>query len=184
VNPETGEKRSRRNEGWGRKCSYCKESGHNRRKCEQLASDITRYAVMTAETRAAARSMMIEQGMGIGSMIENRSYGEKAMYLVEAVYFDHVHPKDKCVKARLRPLNPALRPTTIQIAAEQTTYSAYAVLSPVTADQINQCLPGDWEEQSLDVKDSELNNNPFEKGEQRDYYYWQGIDQADQEAGE
>ena len=179
VNPETGAKRTRRNESWGRKCSCCKESGHNRRKCTTLASDITTYAVLTAETRAAARSMMIEQGIGIGAMVERTSYGDKSMYLVESIECRFVHPKDKCVKARLRPLNPAQRPTSMQIdEQDESTYNGYSVVAPVTVDQINQSLPGDWEEQSLDLKASELSHSPFKKGESRDYYYWRDIDAA------
>jgi hypothetical protein len=185
-NPETGAKRSRRNESWGRKCSYCKESGHNRRKCEQLSTDITRYAALTSTVRAEQRALMIEQGIGIGAMVQTNSYGESQMYLVENIKVGKVHPKSPRVTAILRPINPALRVTTTHILPEnkQSSYSGYKVLSPVSAEQINQCLPGDWEEQPLDVKDAELTQNPFGKGESRDYYFWREQDDIERKKGE
>ena len=68
VNPETGEEVKRRNESRGRECSYCGERGHNRRTCQQLKSDLARYAVMTRETREEVRAWALQDGIGIGAM--------------------------------------------------------------------------------------------------------------------
>jgi len=184
TNPETGEKRSRRNEGWGRKCSYCKESGHNRRKCEQLASDITRYAVLTQEVRAEQRALMLEQGIGIGAMVQTNNYGDGYLCLVENIKLGVCHPKSKRVAMTLRPINPAMRVTTQEIKpeVEHSGYAGYTVLSPVTAEQIERCVPDGWEAQPLDMKNGELDNNPFGKGDPRDHYFWRDHDQR--EAGE
>ena len=183
ANPETGEKTSRRYEGRGRTCSYCKESGHNRRKCDQLGADITRYAALTATCRAEQRALMLEQGIGVGAMVQTRSYGDGGMYLVEAVVVNHVHPKNKQVHMRLRPLKTSLRPVSVAIRPdpEQSSYSGYKVVAPINSEQVAKCLPAGWETQPLDIKDEQLQNNPFEKGQARDYWYWKEIDVAEGE---
>ncbi len=185
-NPETGESTKRRYEGYGRKCSYCKEYGHNRRKCEQLSADITRYAALTATCRAEQRVLMLQQGIGVGAMVQTRSYGDGGMYLVEAVTAGHVHPKNKQVHMRLRPLKTSLRPVSVAIIAdpEQSSYSGYKVVAPINSEQVAKCLPAGWETQPLDIKDEQLQNNPFAKGEQRDRFYWREIDAADAAEGE
>ena len=181
--PTTGSKQRRRTE-YGRKCSYCRDHGHNRRKCETLATDLTRYALLTQAVRAEQRALMLEQGIGIGAMVQTNSYGDGNLCLVEKINLGVCHPKDKRVRMILRPINPAQRVSGMEIKpeSEQSSYSGYKVLSPVTAEQIASCVPDGWEAQSLDVKDGELGNNPFGKGEQRDHYFWQNQDRL--EAGE
>ena len=185
TDPTTGAKRSRRTE-YGRKCSYCRDYGHNRRKCGTLASDLTRYAALTETVRAEQRALMLEQGIGVGAMVKTNHYGEAAMYLVEKINLGICHPKAQRVAMVLRPINPAHRVTrcAIKPEAEQSSYNGYTVLSPVTAEQITSCVPDGWETQPLDVKDEELENNPFAKGEARDHYFWTRQDERDEEAGE
>ena len=175
-NPETGESIKRRYEGYGRKCSYCKEHGHNRRKCEQLSADVTRYAALTAKTRAAQRALMIEQGVGVGAMVR----WSGGVYLVETVKVGKCHPKDRHVQVKLRPMNPSQRVGWMSVIEDpdQSRYSGYTVLSPVNADQINKSLPDDWETQPLDIKDESLAHSPFEKGQARDRYYWNRVDES------
>jgi len=175
VNPETGAKQRRRTE-YGRTCSYCKEGGHNRRKCGTLATDRVRYALLTQKIRAEQRALMLEQGCGIGAMLQTEQYGDVSMWLVSAINVTNVHPKNTRVSMTLRPLNPAERVTgkTIAPASEQNRFGQYKVLSPVTADQITTQLPDDWETSPVDV--DTLNNAPFDKGEGRDSYFWREVD--------
>ena len=175
VNPETGAKQRRRTE-YGRTCSYCKESGHNRRKCGTLATDRVRYAALTQKVRAEQRALMVEQGCGVGAMVQTEQYGDVAMWLGSAINITNVHPKNIRVGMTLRPINPALRVAgkTICPESDQSTYNSYKVLSPVTASQITTQLPDDWETSPVDV--DALDNAPFAKGECRDHYFWRDID--------
>ena len=188
TNPETGEKVKRRDESYGRQCSYCRESGHNRRKCETLATDRIRYALLTQKVRADQRTLMLAQGCGVGSMIQTQEYGETSMWLVSAINITNVHPKQTRVGMTLRPLNPANRVTgkTICPETEQNAWNGYKVLSPVTASQIATQLPTDWETSPVDV--DTLDNAPFAKGESRDHYFWRQMDDMErkeaEEAGE
>ena len=88
VNPETGEKTGRRDESRGRVCSYCNERGHNRRTCQQLKSDLARYAVMTREARQEIRDWALQDGIGIGAMVKYKEYGysdASTLMMVEAM---------------------------------------------------------------------------------------------------
>ena len=183
VNPETGAKQRRRTE-YGRTCSYCKESGHNRRKCGTLATDRVRYAALTQKVRAEQRALMVEQGCGVGAMVQTEQYGDVAMWLVSAINITNGHPKNIRVGMTLRPINPALRVAgkTICPESDQSTYNSYKVLSPVTASQITTQLPDDWETSPVDV--DALDNAPFAKGECRDHYFWRDIDAKEAEARE
>ena len=51
TNPETGATRKRRNESYGRKCSYCREGGHSRRTCPTLKEDQRNYRRMSSVVR-------------------------------------------------------------------------------------------------------------------------------------
>lgn len=184
TNPETGAKVTRRTE-YGRNCSYCRESGHNRRKCETLATDRVRYAMLTQKVRADQRALMLAQGCGVGAMIQTEEYGETSMWLVSAINITNVHPKNTRVGMTLRPMNPSDRVTgkVISPDSEHNRWNGYKVLSPVTASQIASQLPTDWETSTVDV--DTLDNAPFAKGERRDTYFWNQIDsQEADEAGE
>jgi hypothetical protein len=190
VNPETGEKASRRSEYRGRICSYCKEGGHNRRTCGTLQSDMTRYATMTRDVRSNVRQWAMEEGVGIGAMIMYKDYyaSDASLMMVEAINLQKCHARLPFYEATLRPMNPTVRKQTVTIkpAAERAdgSYNAsYEIVGKLTPEQIAAQLSEDWVNEGVDFKSlgAELTRNPFEKGEQRVYHYWSDLDK---EAGE
>ena len=52
-----------------RKCGYCKEYGHMRRKCEVLANDKTRLLDQVIEYRTLLRDEIVNKGIGQGALL-------------------------------------------------------------------------------------------------------------------
>jgi len=52
-----------------RKCSYCKETGHNRRKCETLERHVLVYSSMVRKARKKLVASMIRFGLGPGALV-------------------------------------------------------------------------------------------------------------------
>ena len=189
VNPETGEKRGRRNESWGRKCSYCGERGHNRRTCETLKSDLARYAVMTRETRQEVRDWALTDGIGIGAMVKYKAYGystETTLMMVEAISLQCTHARQAYYQATLRPLSGVGRKQTVSIQSpdvrQENNSSSYSstleVAGKLTPEQMAAQIDEEWVYADIDWKNppDTLNNNIFEKGEGRDFHFWNNID--------
>jgi hypothetical protein len=184
VNPETGEEMRRRSEYRGRICSYCKESGHNRRTCETLKVDLARYSILTRETRANVRQWAMEEGVGIGAMIMYKDYyaSDASLMMVEAIDLQKCHARLPFYEATLRPMNPKARKQTVTIKPvadrADSTYSAtYEIVGKLTPEQISKQISEDWTVECLDYKKlgADLTRNPFEKGSERVYHYWSDL---------
>lgn len=183
VNPETGEKRSRRNESWGRKCSYCGERGHNRRTCETLKSDLARYAVMTRETRQEVRDWALTDGIGIGAMVKYKEYGystETTLMMVEALDLQCTHARQPNYKVMLRPISGVGRKFKVAISspeqreAQTSNYSSsIEVVGKLTPEQMAAQIDEEWIYECPDWKNppADLAANIFEKGESRNYFW-------------
>ena len=52
-----------------RKCTYCGDTGHNRRTCNKLARHVNVYADMVYEARQKMLDNMIQYGMGPGALV-------------------------------------------------------------------------------------------------------------------
>ena len=188
VNPETGEKRKRRNEGMGRQCSYCKEYGHNRRTCPTLSKDLARYAVMTRVAREEVRRWAIEDGIGIGAMVQYSEYGgtSPVLMMVESINLQSVHGRQRYYRATLRPLSGVGRKHTVSVqspdqrhAAATSRYaSSLTVAGKLTAEQMTAQIDEEWVYADIDWKNppDDLHNNVFEKGEQRVFHFWHDHD--------
>ncbi len=184
VNPETGEKRSRRDESRGRVCSYCGERGHNRRTCEQLKSDLARYAVMTREARQEVRDWALEDGIGIGAMVKYKEYGysdSSTLMMVEAMDIQHTHARQRYYTVTLRPVSGVGRKTRQSIQspeqreANTSSYSSrIEVVGKLTAEQMAAQIDEEWVYADIDWKNPPegINNNVFEKGENRAFHFW------------
>ena len=188
VNPETGAKRSRRNESYGRVCSYCKERGHNRRTCETLRSDLVRYAAMTREARQEVRQWALEDGIGIGAMVQYKeAYSETATtMLVEALDLQCTHARQRHYSATLRPISGIGRKTTVTVQSAEHRNSSHdrysnrlTVVGKLTAEQIATQIPESWVAECPDWKLSGIQSNVFEKGAARQYHFWHDHDVAD-----
>ena len=183
-NPETGEKRGRRDESRGRVCSYCNERGHNRRTCEQLKSDLARYAVMTRETRQEVRDWALQDGIGIGAMVKYKEYGysdDATLMMVEAMNLQHTHARQQFYSVTLRPISGVGRKMTANIQhpkAREANTSHYAskieVVGKLTPEQMASQIDEEWVYQEIDWKNPPegIANNVFEKGELRVFHFW------------
>lgn len=187
VNPETGEKRSRRNESWGRKCSYCNERGHNRRTCETLKSDLARYAMMTREARQEVRAWALEDGIGIGAMVKYKEYGysDATLMMVEAINLQATHARQRHYSVTLRPLSGVGRKKTMAVQSpeqrgksESRYASSIEVAGKLTPEQMAAQIDEEWVYADIDWKNppESLCSNVFEKGEPRQTYYWDTLD--------
>ena len=196
VNPETGAKRSRRNESYGRVCSYCKARGHNRRTCETLKSDIVRYAAMTVEARKEVREWAMRDGIGIGAMVQYKeSYApEPVTMLVEALSIQHTHARQRHYNATLRPITGIGRTMTVTVQSEENRnpeeprryQNSLTVLGKLTPEQMATQFPERWVSESPDSKNppEALRTGVFDKGESRAFNFWHEFDEARDESGE
>ena len=190
-NPETGAKRSRRNESYGRVCSYCKARGHNRRTCETLKSDIVRYAAMTVKARKEVREWAMRDGIGIGAMVQYKeSYApEPVTMLVEALDIQHTHARQRHYNATLRPITGIGRTMTVTVQSEENRnpeeprryQNSLTVLGKLTPEQMATQFPESWVNECPDWKNppESLRSSVFDKGESRVYHYWHDIDQLE-----
>lgn len=183
VNPETGEKRGRRNESRGRVCSYCKDRGHNRRTCPVLKNDLERYAVMTRETRQEVRDWALTDGIGIGAMVKYKEYGystQSTLMMVEALDLQSTHKRQPNYKVTLRPISGVGRKHSVAInspAHREAQTSTYAmtieVVGKLTPEQMAAQIDEEWVDQCPDWKSppDSLVANAFEKGESRSHFW-------------
>ena len=184
VNPETGEQVKRRDESRGRVCSYCGERGHNRRTCEQLKSDLARYAVMTREARQEVRAWALEDGIGIGAMVKYKEYGysdSSTLMMVEAMDIQHTHARQRYYTVTLRPISGVGRKTRQSIQspeqreANTSNYSSrIEVVGKLTTEQMAAQIDEEWVYADIDWKNPPdgINNSVFEKGEGRVFHFW------------
>jgi len=72
TNPHTGEANVKRRREYGRTCSYCRESGHNRRKCPHIAADKAAMVKATATMRRSLLSLLRASGCVPGAMVTSK----------------------------------------------------------------------------------------------------------------
>jgi hypothetical protein len=185
TNPVTGEKVSRRNEYNGRTCSYCAEGGHNRRKCETLASDKQRYSKLTFRARYLAKELLMERGIAVGSMVKLTRWGAESIGMVCALEIQDLHFQNPNPQVVVRPMSTPTRTEAIHIHADDygINHSAKVdVLGPLKPDQVSAQLSDEWlnseptygEKKRKDVPS--LNNDIFMKGARRDWHFWENQD--------
>tara|TARA_Y100001963_G_scaffold153670_2_gene240919 strand:+ start:819 stop:1517 length:699 start_codon:yes stop_codon:yes gene_type:complete len=182
TNPETGETRKRRNESYGRHCSYCRERGHSRRTCPTLKEDQRNYRRMASVVRRDLLARMKEHGFGVGSLltlatnewVEGEYVEVKNAYLVTGIEWDNITPHNKigqhCVKA-VSVKDPSQQPNlsmpTEVTGSEESRWSAAPVLvGPTPLEKINP--PPAWTAGA----GAENTNDFFEKGSTRQHFWW------------
>ena len=185
TNPETGATRKRRNESYGRKCSYCREGGHSRRTCPTLKEDQRNYRRMSSVVRKDMLARMQEHGFGVGSLVTmtanqwNEAAGEyqeiKNAYLVTNIKWDSIGPHNQngnsCVKVMSvkDPSNQVwmTMPTEVSGSEENRYSRAPEIVGATPLEKINP--PSAW---TAGARAEEGENAPFEKGAQRQGYWW------------
>jgi len=198
INPETGEKRKRRNESYGRKCSYCREGGHSRRTCSSIKEDHRNYRRMASVVRKDMLARMQEHGFGIGSLVTltgsqwNEEAGEyqdaTSAYLVTKIKWENIGPHnqtgDNCVKV-ISVKDPSDQPwlsmpDSVSGSADSRYSRAPDLVGASPPEKINP--PSAW---TAGARAEEGENAPFEKGAPRQEYWWrnQGSALLDRWAG-
>ncbi len=179
--PVTGEKVRRRRESYGgRVCSYCQESGHNRRTCPQFKKDKATFVEHSKQARAALLSRLQEHGVGTGALLTKEDYdGEKHAYLVTGFSWGSVHRKSYCdgstgnawLKCRdAKKLRDHFLHVPASCSGNESYNNKFTIAGPVPVVQ----PPDGW----LDCEDLDVSTvGLFDKGEHRDYYFWRDIDQ-------
>jgi len=182
TNPETGETRKRRNESYGRHCSYCRERGHSRRTCPTLKEDQRNYRRMASVVRRDMLARMKEHGFGVGSLVtlatnewvEGEYVEVKNAYLVTGIEWDSITPHNKigqhCVKT-VSVKDPSAQPNlsmpTEVTGSEESRWSRAPVLvGAAPSEKINPS--SEW----LAGAGAEDNSDIFEKGSQRQHFWW------------
>ena len=197
TNPETGAKRKRRNESYGRKCSYCREGGHSRRTCPTLKEDHRNYRRMASVVRKDILAGMQKHGFGVGSLVTmttsewNSVAGQyletTTAYLVTEIKWDAINPHNHTGVSTVKvisvkdPSNQAwMTIPNVVSGSEESHYSRAPELAGTTApEKINP--PPAWTAGA----GAENNNDIFAKGVARQNYWWynQGSKLLDRWAG-
>ena len=184
INPETGAKRKRRDESYGRKCSYCREPGHSRRTCGSIKDDQRNYRRMASVVRKDMLANMQEHGFGVGSLVTltSNAWNEKAntyqeqtnAYLVTGIIWQNIGPHnqlgDSCVKT-ISVKDPSLQPNislpTEVTGSDRIHYKSSPVhVGPTPSEKINP--PSAWTSGAM----AEEHADVFAKGECRNDYWF------------
>jgi hypothetical protein len=184
VDPVTDEK-VRRRKNYGRVCSYCKDNGHNRRTCPKIQADKDMFVKLSKQARADLLGRLQEHGVGPGALLTGESYdGSKQAYLVTGLEWNQIHRKSyydgsrghSVLKVREVARNKAGLILLPAVVTDNETYNnKYTIAGPASSVQ----PPAGW----LECKDLDVDGcGLFDKGEQRDYWFWNDIDKAQQEA--
>lgn len=71
-----------RSKGKNKKCGYCKNPGHQRRTCKELTHAKATAVRLCAEWRKDFIVALKDKGVGIGSLVEFRSYGDPTLGMI------------------------------------------------------------------------------------------------------
>ncbi len=184
INPETGEKRKRRDESYGRKCSYCREQGHSRRTCSSMKDDQRNYRRMAQVVRTDMLGRIQEHGFGVGSLVTlvtnewNEEAGEyqdaTSAYLVTKIRWENIGPHnqtgDNCVRA-ISVKDPSNQPwlsmpDSVSGSADTRYSRAPDLVGATPPEKINP--PSAWTAGAR----AEENAGCFEAGSRRDEYWF------------
>jgi len=87
------------NKGKGRECSYCANTGHNRRTCQYRKNDIVEHTEKTRTFREKFVEKMSEIGLGVGAIVRKtirvKDDEVSALAFVEAIDWNDMDHRDK-----------------------------------------------------------------------------------------
>ena len=78
-------KRKKAESAKNRKCSYCREGGHTRRKCSALQADIETTREILVEFRRNWLNQCVEERLGNGALVGVEIWGERRIYLIRSM---------------------------------------------------------------------------------------------------
>jgi len=174
IDPVTGEsKRKRRATYGGRVCSYCKDNGHNRRTCQTMKDDKTKFTAMTVAHRADVLAALREHGCGPGALVAQDEYGNKIPALVTEILWESINKKSPwptAITARRVTDNRIVRLSfPNEVSGNEQSYCRTSMMAPAPT----VVPPAGWADASnMDVGTVDL----FDTGQGRDYYFWREHD--------
>jgi hypothetical protein len=82
----------KKRKGGKRRCKYCAKTGHNTRTCVELKDTKTTILTNTKVVRAKIAAALKDRGLGIGSLITQREYGDRKVgYMVTGFALSYVN---------------------------------------------------------------------------------------------
>ena len=186
TNPHTGETKIKRRREYGRRCSYCQERGHNRRKCPTIASDKAVLSKATATMRKGLLRLLRASGCVPGAMVTARanSWDENSVFpaLILDFHWSEITAQNLIHNpASIRVLKACRMDTgmkvDLQIPAtgrgESEDHRALRLASPAHNCELEP--PAGWlDGEGIDYDSTGL----FSKGDRRDYWFWDQLDKS------
>ena len=106
-------KSKKRNSATNRKCSYCRDEGHTRRKCSALQEDMETTRSILVDFRRNWFNRCVEDGLGPGALVAAERGANRILYLVRRVLTSEVvwwnKPTCPCVAVKRERLTSDLR---------------------------------------------------------------------------
>ena len=134
-----------------RKCSWCRQGGHTKAKCEIRQTEMNNYIAENAKYRQEVLALMENMGMGYGALIvpkrsENREIDKEELSIITNIDWDNVQLKAKdnrAVKA-----HNIIRDWEHEycVPAVASSYWAYGQVTVINKakSSIREDMPADW----------------------------------------
>ena len=134
-----------------RKCSWCRQTGHTKKKCEIRQTEMTAYVKENAKYRADVLAMMESMGMGYGALVvpkqnENRELDKEHLSIITKIDWNNVQLKDKDNRA-IKAYNTFHDwEHEYCMPAVASSYWAYGQLTVINKAKISirENMPADW----------------------------------------
>ena len=134
-----------------RKCSWCRQGGHTKTKCEIRQTEMNNYIAENAKYRGEVLAMMESMGMGYGALVvpkrnENRELVKEDLSIITKIDWDDIQLKAKDHRA-IKSYNAARDwEHEYCVPALKDAYWAYGQLTVINKAKtpIREDLPVDW----------------------------------------
>ena len=134
-----------------RKCSWCRQGGHTKTKCEIRLGEIVAYVKENAKYRQDVLSMMENMGMGYGALVvpkrNNRTELDKEeLSIITKIDWDNVQLKSKDNRAVKAYSTVRDWEHEYCVPATVDSYWAYGQLTVINKAKtsIREDMPADW----------------------------------------
>lgn len=134
-----------------RKCSWCRQGGHTKAKCEIRQTEMNVYIAENAKYRQETLAMMESMGMGYGALVtpkrnKDRELDKEQLSIITKIDWDNIQLKDKDNRA-VKAYN-TIRDWEHEycVPALKDAYWAYGQLEVINKAKrsIREDMPVDW----------------------------------------
>lgn len=134
-----------------RKCSWCRQGGHTKAKCEARQTEMNTYITENAKYRGEVLALMEAQGIGYGALVtpkynENKELDKDNLCIITKIDWDDVQLKDKNIRP-VKAYNTARDwEQEYCVPALKDTYWAYGQLTVINKAKVSirEDMPADW----------------------------------------